>query len=176
MGMKTNDAVDRQKMRELINNAEGGSGTNSDDDESDASSASDASAEHAYMAAQTSHGVAFSHLTKDQRRRHERESRRPRQPEKTTPVPTLAAGLARLRELQRSAEMNKQRAETRQAEIRTRLAEVDGEKRRIQNALEELGKQLEESHRTVTAQNGDGNGQNVQVRQSGLDDIGGRAP
>ena len=177
MGMKKDDAVERRRIRELINDAEGGVGggggsRRSSDDESDESggSDSDASASHAYMAAQTSHGVGFSHLSKEERRRHEKEARRPRAPEKTVAVPTLAAGLARLRELQSSAEFNRQRAETRKVEIRRRLAEVEGEKGRIQSALEELGRQLEESSRTVVAQNGETG--RPEIRQGGLEDIG----
>ncbi|KAK5954937.1 hypothetical protein OHC33_003616 [Knufia fluminis] len=178
MGMKSSDALERQRMREMIHTAEGG-GSGGSDDDSDNSNGSDASASNAYMAAQTSHGVGFSNLSKDERRRHEKEARRPRQPEKTTPIPTLAAGLARLRELQSSAEMNRERAEMRKAEIRRRLEEVEGEKGRIQRALEDLGGQLEETSKRVVAQregeNGNGNDGGGRTRQGGLEDIGGWA-
>ena len=167
MGMKTNDAVERQRIRSMIRDAEGATDSDEDSDDSDGS---DASAEHAYIAAQTSHGVGFSHLTKEQRRRHEKEARRPRQPEKTTPIPTLAAGLARLRELQSSSELNRARAEARKAEIVRRLESVEEEKERIQRALEELGGQLEATSGRVAAQTP--NGEGSRVRQGGLDDIG----
>jgi len=186
MGMKSTHANDRQSIRHLIDSAEGRHASASDSDDPSNHSGdddSDTSASHAYIAAQTSHGTSFSHLTREQRRRHEKDLLRPRAPDKTTPVPTLAAGLSRLRELQSSAELNRQRAEVRKAEIRTRLAEVEAEKARIQTALEELGSQLERTNQAISAQSGNANaaangeaergadGGRIQVRQGGLDDI-----
>jgi len=137
------------------------------------------------MAAQTSKGTSFSHLTRDQRRHHERALVRPRAPPKTTPVPALAAGLTRLRELRGTAESNRQRAETRTAAIARRLAEVEAEKARIQSALEQLGGQLDRANEAVrgagagagtrTAGGDAADRESVHVRQGGLDDIGGLA-
>lgn len=172
MGMKPNTDQERERMREMIDAAEGASAS----DESDADSDSDASAEQNYVTAQTAHGTAFSNLSASQRRKIEKETRRPKQPDKTTPVPTLAAGLSRLRELKEQAEMNRTRAENRKAEIRRRLAEIDSEKGRIQGALADLGEQLEAAERKVQAEKeSEGLNGGAEVRQGGLDDIGARA-
>lgn len=166
MSMKSDPVRDRSNIKNLIDQAEGGSGSDSDGSESENS---DASAEHAYVTSQTRHGAGFSHLSKDERRRQEKEAVRPRQPDKTTPVPTLAEGLARLRELKESAEMNRQRAELRRHEIERRLKEVEGEKSRIQSALEDLGKQLEESSKKVAEEGRNGD---AMVVERGLEGLG----
>lgn len=169
MSMKINQAQQREEIRNLINRAEGHSihsGNDSDHSNNDGDSASnsdsDASQTAAYTTAQTAHGTSMSHLTASQRRQLTRDAVRPRPPEKTTAIPTFAAGLARLRELQEQAEAGKRRAEVRVAEIDRRLVEVEGEKGRIQKGLEEVGRELE----TVGSTGGE------EVRGRGLDDIG----
>lgn len=169
---RNQDTRDRESLRVLIDQAEGASLL--DDDMDDDSDDSDASLKLAYNAAQTSHGTtAFgqNESAAKTRRRVEREAMRPRQPEKTTSVLTLAAALSRLREVQEQAEHGKQRAEIRKAEIERRLNEVEGEKGRIQKGLEELGKQLEETKITAR-EDVDGRGQNGRIDR-GLDSIGG---
>lgn len=167
MSMRSDPNADRDAIRRMIQIAEGG-GEGSDESDED-SEASDASAEHAYMNAQTRHGAGFSHLSKEERRRQEKEARRPRQPEKTTPIPTLAAGVARLRELREQALMRKQSSEKRKQEILRRLEEIQGEKGRIQSALDDLGKQLEAADEKVAEQKNErGNG----VVHRGLDSLG----
>lgn len=172
MSMKVNEAREREAIRNLINRAEGHSIHSNDNDsdasyshtDSDGESDSDASQTAAYTTAQTIHGTSLSHLSASQRRQLTRDAVRPRAPEKTTPIPTLAAGLARLRELQGQAEMRKRKAEIRIGEIDKRLAEVEGEKERIQKGLEEVGRELE-------GVNG-GAGGNEQGKGRGLDDLG----
>ena len=172
MSMKQDPKRERDAMRDMIEVAEGASGEES---EESGSENSDASAEHAYMTAQTRHGAGFSHLSKEERRRQDKEAQRPKQPEKTTPVPTLAASLGRLRELKEAAELNKTRAQTRKVEIERRLKEVEVEKTRIQSALEDLGRQLEEANQKVTNQEQNGSNGMVTVIERGLDSIGGQA-
>lgn len=171
MSMKINEARQREEIRNLINRAEGHSihsgnesdNSNADDnDDSASNSDSDASQTAAYTTAQTAHGTSMSHLTASQRRQLTRDAVRPRPPEKTTPIPTFAAGLARLRESQGQAEAGKRRAEVRVVEIERRLGEVEGEKGRIQRGLEEVGRELEIVGSTA-GEEGKGRG---------LDDIG----
>lgn len=166
MGMKSDPVRERANIKNLIDHAEGGSDSDSDGSESENS---DASAEHAYMTSQTRHGAGFSHLSKDERRRQEKEAVRPKQPEKTTPVPTLVEGLARLKELRESADMNRQRAELRKVEIERRLKEVENEKIRIQSALEDLGRQLEESSKRVAEEGRNGD---AMIVDRGLEGLG----
>lgn len=133
------DIRNREQLRELIDDAEGAGGSsNGSDQESD----SDVSLRHAYESAQTSHGLDGQAFT---RKAREREAKRPRQPEKTTPIPTLAAGIGRLKELLQQAELAKQKAEKRAVEIEIRRTQVQEEQRRIQLALVELGEQLHEA-------------------------------
>lgn len=187
------DLRDRETLRAMIDEAEGGGGgtgmsqrhssdndgnaSGDESDESNSSDSSDASLRHAYNAAQTSRGTAaFGHneTAAKTRRRAERDAIRPRQPEKTTSIPTLAVALGRLRELHGQAEMEKQRAEKRKAEIERRLVEVESEKGRIQQGLEELGRQLEatklqrDEDTEMINVNGNGNGR----IERGLDNIG----
>lgn len=171
MGMQRNEVQERAKMRELIDTAEGRSGS---EVSSDGDGDSDASAEQSYVHAQTSHGTAFSRLSQADRRKLERAATRPKQPEKTTPIPTIAAGVARLRELTLHAEMNRARAQRRKDEIVARLHEIDGEKARIQEALEELGRQLEQAERNAQQQHDRRQNGEEAKRTGGLDDIGER--
>lgn len=165
MTTKSDPHADRDAMRRMIETAEGGGDESDDSDE--ASEASDASAEHAYMTAQTRHGAGFSHLSKEDRRRQEKEAQRPRQPDKTTPIPTLASGVGRLRELKEQALLRKQSSEKRREEILRRLSEIKSEKERIQTALDDLGRQLEETDAKVAEHRQD-NG----IVHRGLDSIG----
>lgn len=186
MSMKINEAKEREAIRNLIDRAEGhslkdndsdASHARSDDDDNDsdgdgASSDSDASQTAAYTTAQTLHGTSLSHLSASQRRQLTRDAVRPKAPEKTTAIPSLAAGLARLRELQGRAEQGRVRAEVRIGEIERRLGEVEGEKVRIQRGLEEVGRELERVGGGAGVNGNDsGGGENGQGR--GLDDIGG---
>ncbi|KAK5075446.1 hypothetical protein LTR64_001653 [Lithohypha guttulata] len=172
MSMRLDSSAERAAIRKQIDAVEGGADADSDASDNSSSEASDASAEHAYMAAQTRHGAGFSHLSKEERRRQEREAQRPRQPDKTTPIPTLAAGVARLRELKEQAELGKRKAESRKVEIQRRLKEVAAEQVRIQSALDELGRQLEETNRRVEEQ-GEVGQRNGAVER-GLDSMGGQ--
>lgn len=158
------DSRNRAQLRELIEEAEGGGNS---DAESDEESDSDASRRHAYESAQTSHGLDGQAST---RKAREREAKRPRQPEKTTPIPTLAAGINRLKELLQQAELTKQKAERRKTEIEIRKREVQEEQRRIQRALTELGEQLVEARASskIHTDNVDG-----RPPDRGLDTIGG---
>lgn len=178
MSMKINEAREREAIRTLIDRAEGHSIKDNDsdashahsEDDSEASSDSDASQTAAYTTAQTIHGTSLSHLSSAQRRQLTRDTVRPRAPEKATAIPSLAAGLARLRDLQGQAEAGKLRAEVRIGEIDKRLQEVEGEKERIQKGLEEVGRELE-----AVSVNGNGTDEMGKGSGRGLDDIGGVA-
>lgn len=183
---------EREAMRALINKAEGRSrsssaaagshhdsnvdshsdaDTDSDEDEN-SDSDSDASQTAAYTTAQTAHGTSLSHLTPHQRRQMRRDAARPRAPAKTTPIPTVAAALQRIRALQDEAERARRTAEIRLAEVDRRLGEIEGEKARIQRGLVEVGAQLDGEGREAGEMEGERAEENRRGRGRGLDDIG----
>jgi len=172
---RTQDARDKKTLRALIAEAEGGASLSDNSNSDNESSSSNASLEQAYNTAQTSHGTTTfggSHNSKTHRRALEREATRPRPPEKTTPIPTLTTALTRLRDLKDQADSRRQLAETRKVEIQTRLREIETEKGRIQDGLEDLGRQLEEVRIAVVAGVEDGDGRAVNGHGSGKVDRG----
>jgi len=128
-GLREQSRREREQMREMIDEAQG----DSEEDESEAER------NDAYEFAQTHHGMdgLAAH------RAQTREARRPRQPKETTPVPTIAAGLARLREAIQRCEFERARIEKRRADIRREKAEIAASQEHIQKSLEESGKELE---------------------------------
>jgi hypothetical protein len=121
---------EKESMRALIAEAE------------DSSDDSDSSAErnHAYETAQTSHGMDGLSLK-------QKHSRRPQEPKEITPIPKLAAVLARFREGIQGLEFERGRLEKRRADIRDEKAKIAVNEEHIQKLLAETGEKFERARR-----------------------------
>lgn len=117
---------EKESMRSMIAEAE------------DSSDESDSSAErnHAYETAQTSRGMDGLSLK-------QRASKRPQQPKEITPIPKLAAVLARFREGIQGLEYERARLEKRQADIQKEKVEIANREENIQRLLVETGEKFE---------------------------------
>lgn len=166
---------DREAMRHLIDHAEGSSGTSESDSETERN--------HAYEAAQTSHGMEG--LSVSAKTRHRKAANRPRQPREITPVPKLNVALERLRERIQKIEMERVKIERRREEIRKERAEIKASQEHIQRSLTEAGEELErvqrkqaeeeETRRTINgdqAQGGGRAGNTTVATHRGLDSMG----
>lgn len=119
---------EKENMRSMIAEAE------------DSSDESDSSAErnYAYETAQTSHGMDGLSLKQKQS-----QSRRLQQPKEITPIPKLAAVLARFREGIQGLEYKRARLQKRQADIEKEKAEIATREDNIQRLLIETGERFE---------------------------------
>lgn len=139
--LEAQSKVDREAIRNMIDEAEGSDASNGSDPGGNGGSDddSDYARHHAYELAQTHHGMdgLSSHHA------HTRIASRPRQPRETTPIPKLSTGLAGLRDLTSKLAYERARIEKRRADIRRERAEIVESQTHIQTSLEEAGKELE---------------------------------
>jgi hypothetical protein len=148
-GKKEQERKEKENMRAMIEEAE------------DSSDESDSSAErnYAYETAQTSRGMDGLSLK-------QRQSGRPQQPKEITPIPKLAAVLARFREGIQGLEYERVRLEKRRADIQKEKAEVASREENIQKLLVETGERFERLRREAEEPTR-GNG-----HERGLDSMG----
>jgi hypothetical protein len=121
---------EKENMRAMIEEAE------------DSSDESDSSAErnYAYETAQTSHGMDGLSLK-------QRQIGRPQQPKEITPIPKLAAVLARFRKGIQGLEYERVRLEKRRADIQKEKGEIASREENIQRLLVETGEKFERLRR-----------------------------
>lgn len=150
------------EMRELINQAEGGSGSDSSED------ASETERKAAYEAAQTRKGMDGLDRGEDRVK-----PRRPRTPPRITPLPTLGACLERLRDQlagkQYALMMNRKRME----EIQKEKADILIREGEIQRLLKETAERYERL-RDEAGEGENGGKANGQIQVIGSEGMGGR--
>ncbi|EXJ80776.1 hypothetical protein A1O3_07060 [Capronia epimyces CBS 606.96] len=135
---------EREAIRSMIAEAEGGSqhsssdGGGGDGDDSDQSD-SEFERHQLYESAQTHRAMdgLAAHAE------HKRQANRPRQPRHTTAIPKLSVGLARLRDMVSHLEFERARVQKRRADISREKAEIKASQSHIQTTLEETGRELE---------------------------------
>lgn len=143
------ERTERENMRSMIEEAE------------DSSDESDSSAErnYAYETAQTSRGMDGLSLK-------QKQNRRPQQPKEITPIPKLAAVLARFREGIQGLEYERAKLQKRRADIEKEKAEIASREENIQRLLAETGERFERLRREAEEPvNGNGH-------ERGLESIG----
>ncbi|KIW91703.1 uncharacterized protein Z519_07671 [Cladophialophora bantiana CBS 173.52] len=142
-GLREQSRKEKEAIRNLINEAEGGSPDNSLDGDGGSASDSDYERRREYELAQTQHGMdgLSSHAV------HKRQLNRPRQPRETTLIPKLSVGLTRLRDMVSALEFERAKIVKRKADIEREKAEIKQSQDHIQRSLEEAGQELERVRR-----------------------------
>ena len=150
------------EIRELINQAEGGSGSDSSKD------ASETERKAAYEAAQTRKGMDGLDRGEDKVK-----PRRPRTPPRITPLPTLGACLERLRDQLAGTQYALMVKRKRMEEIQKEKADILAREGEIQRLLKETAERYEKLRNEVGE--GDNGGKaNGQMQVIGNEGMGGR--
>ena len=150
------------EIRELIDQAEGGSGSDSSED------ASETERKAAYEAAQTRKGMDGLDRGEDKVK-----PRRPRTPPRITPLPTLSACLERLKDQLAGTQYALMVKRKRMEEIQKEKADILAREGEIQRLLKETAERYERL-RDEAAEGENGGKTNGQMQVIGSEGMGGR--